>query len=122
MPKLPANQIDARVHLASLAGKTITGVFHGEPYRIMGVTRDHVFVSAAHAPLGGAVALVDVQSAFDRLTSGAAVPISEARLGKDDDFLAAALLSIPGATLHHAPARVTLSAAPRPSKASAHLP
>lgn len=109
--RAPAPQIDARLHLAGLAGKTVTGVFNGDSYRILGVTRDHVFVSAATAPLGGAVPLVDVQSAFDRLTSGGAVLLSEASLEKGSDFIAAALLSIPGATLHHGPARVTLSAA-----------
>ena len=109
--KAPVSQIDARVHLAGLAGKTITGVFAGESYRILGVTSDYVFVSAATAPFGGAVPVVDVQSAFDRLTSGEAVPLSEASLGRGGDFIAAALLSFPGATLHHGPARVTLSAA-----------
>ena len=101
-------QIDARVHLARLAGQSVTGLFDGEAYRILGVTRDHVYISAAGAPLGKGVPVADVQSVFDRLLAGEEVKLSDESLGKEAAFLGAAMMSLPEATLLHGPARVTI--------------
>lgn len=104
-------QIDARVHLARLAGQTVTGVFDGEAYRVLGVTREHVYVSTIDAPLGKEVPVADVQAAFDRLASGEEVRLSDGSLGKEAAFIGAAMMSLPGATLLHGPARVRLGGA-----------
>jgi hypothetical protein len=72
------------------------------------VTRDLAYVTAAGAPLGRPISIAEVQAAFDRLTRGETVELSDGSLGKDSSFLSAALLSFPGAELRHGPARIGL--------------
>lgn len=110
-----AGEIDARLHMAHLVGETVRGVLDGQPYRVLGVSHDHVYVSAADSPLGKSIPVADVQAAFDRLVSGEQVPLSGPSLGKHSSFLAAAMMSVPGAGLLHGPIRVGLvDAAHRP--------
>jgi hypothetical protein len=103
-----AGHIDARAHLASLAGQTILGVLDGLPYRILGVTRDHVYVSLPGSPLGRPFSVAEVQAAFDRLAAAEEVRLTDASLGTDAAFVGAALQSMPGAELLHGPARIAL--------------
>ena len=107
-PRRTIPTIDARAHLASLAGRTIVSVLEGVPYRILGVTRDHVYVATAVAPLGKPISITEVQAAFDRLAGGEALVLSDPSMGDDGAFLSAAMVSIPGAELLHGPARVRL--------------
>jgi hypothetical protein len=102
--------IDARVHLAALAGRTVVSVLDGVPHRVLGVSRDTVYVLSAAAPLGKPVSIADVQAAVDRLVAGEEVPLSDATLGEDGAFVSAVMLSLPGAELFHGPARVALRA------------
>jgi hypothetical protein len=102
--------IDARVHLAALAGQTVISVLDGVPHRVLGVSRDTVYVLSAAAPLGKPVSIAHVQAAFDRLAAGEEVELSDPALGDDGAFVAAAMLSLPGAELFHGPARVALQA------------
>lgn len=101
-------QIDAQQHLAQLAGDTVLGVLDGLPYRILGVTRDTVYISAVGSPLGRAVPVAVVQAAFDRLAAGEEMTLTDPALGENAAFVAAAMRSIPGAELLHGPARIGL--------------
>ena len=107
-PRWTIPSIDARAHLASLAGRTIVSVLEGVPYRILGVTRDYVYVAAAVAPLGKPIPIAEVQATFDRLASGEVIELSHPSLGDSGAFLSAAMVSLPGSELLHGPARVRL--------------
>ena len=102
--------LDARLHLAHLAGKTLIGVLDGQPYRVLGVTRDEVFVLTHGAPLGKPVAVSQCQTALDRLARGEEVELSDPSLGEDGAFLSAMMLSLPDSELLHGPVRVRLRA------------
>ena len=102
--------MDARLHLAALAGRTIVSVLDGVPHRVLGVTRDEVYVMSSAAPLGKPVSVARVQSAFDRLAAGEEVELSDPSLGEDGAFISAAMLSLPSAELLHGPLRVRLQA------------
>ena len=101
-------RIDARSHLASLAGATLLTPSDGRPNRILGISRDTVYVMAHGSPLGEQVPMANVQAAFDRLAAGEEVPVSVASLGDHDAFIAAAMLSLGGAELLSNPERVRL--------------
>jgi hypothetical protein len=101
-------RIDARAHLASLAGETLLSPGDGQPIRILGVTRDLVYVMTNASPLGGQVPISEVQAAFDRLQAGDEVSLSAASLGDHVAFLGAAMLSVPGAEQLGEPLRVAL--------------
>jgi hypothetical protein len=105
----PLARIDARSHLASLAGDTLLAPGDAHPIRILGVTRDFVYVMASGSPLGAEVPISDVQAAFDRLEAGEEVELSVASLGRDAAFLGAAMLLIPGAEELTDPPRVRLA-------------
>ena len=102
--------VDARQHLASLAGQSLVSVLDGVPHRILGVSRDEVYVLSTSAPLGKPVSIAVVQAAFDRLVAGEEIRLSDPALGDDGAFVSAAMLSLPGAELLHGPARVVLRA------------
>ena len=102
-------RIDARTHLASLAGQTLLGAGDGQPNRILGVTRDAVYVKSTGSPLGLEVPVGQVEGAFDRLLAGEEVEVSVASLGEHATFLGAAMLSVPGAEELGDPVRVKLA-------------
>ncbi len=100
--------IDARTHLASLAGKTLLAAGDGQPIRILGVTRDLVYVLSNASPLGGQVPIRDVQAAFERLEAGEEVVVSVASLGDHASFVGAAMLSLPRAEQLGEPLRIRM--------------
>jgi hypothetical protein len=102
-------RIDARSHLASLAGETLLAPGDAHPIRILGVTRDFAYVMTSGSPLGGEVPISDVQAVFDRLEAGEEVELSVASLGRDAAFLGAAMLLLPGAEQLDDPLRVRLA-------------
>ena len=104
-------RIDARMHLASLAGQTISSVLDGQPHRVLGVTRDLVYVATPGSALGRPVRVASVQAVLDRLVAGDEVKLSDPSLGEDGAFLSAVMLSLSSAELLHGPARVRLRAA-----------
>ncbi len=83
-------------------------VLDGVPRRILGVTRDEVYVMSSAAPLGRPVSVARVQAAFDRLAAGEEVELSDPSLGDDSAFISAVMLSLPSAELLHGPVRVAL--------------
>ncbi len=101
-------RIDALTHLASLAGETLLAPSDGSPNRILGVTRDTVYVMTHGSPLGEPIPVAEVQAAFDRLSAGEEVPLSVAALGDHAAFIGAAMLSLPDVELLQAPTRVRL--------------
>ena len=101
-------RIDARTHLASLAGETLLAPADGAPHRILGVTRDAVYVMTHGSPLGEEIPVAEVQAAFDRLFAGEEVEMAVASLGDHAAFLGAAMLSLPGVDLLQEPLRVRL--------------
>ena len=103
------DRLDARAHLASIAGQTIWTATRRQPNRILRVTSDSVFVATDKSPSGQAVPLEDVQAAFDRISAGEEVRISEPSLGYRSAFVGAAMLSLPGAELLLGPTRVRVS-------------
>lgn len=102
-------RIDARTHLASLAGATLIAP-DGTPIRILGVSRDYVYVMTGASPLGGEVPISAVEAAVDRLAAGDEVELSAASLGDDAAFVGAVLLSLPGAEQLDRPQRARLAA------------
>jgi hypothetical protein len=102
------NRIDARAHLASLVGETIWTASHRRPNRILRVNADAVHVATEKSPHGQLVPIDDVQSAFDRLTTGEEVRISVPSLGYRSAFVGAAMLSLTGAELLPGLTRVRL--------------
>ena len=105
-----ASASDARQHLAALAGETLISVLDGVGHRILGLSRDEVYVMTPGAPLGKPVPIAKIQAAFDRLVAGEEIHLTDPALGEDGAFVSAALLSLPGAELLHGPARVALRA------------
>jgi hypothetical protein len=99
-------RIDARTHLASLAGQTLLAPADGSPIRILGVTRDTIYVMTHGSPLGAEIPVTEVQAAFDRLVAGEDVEVSIASLGDRAALLGAAMLSLPGAEELADPLRV----------------
>ena len=102
-------RLDARAHLASLAGQTILTATRRQPNRILRVTSESAFVASDKSPHGQPVPLEDVQAAFDRLAAGEEVRISVSSLGYRSAFVGAAMLSLPGAELLQGPTRIRLA-------------
>ena len=104
-------RIDARAHLAALAGETVWTATRRQPNRIVRLTAEAVIVATEKSPAGEPVPLEWVQAAFDRLVTGEEVRISVPSLGYRSAFVGAAMLSLPGASLLTGPTRVRLDSA-----------
>ena len=105
--------LDARVHLASLAGRTIETLSQRKPNRVLHLDGSAVIVATESSPSGRRVEIADVQAAFDRLGSGEEVEVSVDSLGHRSAFVGAVLATLPGAVvLPTRPRRVRLANRP----------
>lgn len=101
--------IDARAHLAALAGQTITTLSQRRSNQILRLDGAVVVVATEKSPAGEPVEIDDVQSALDRLVAGEDVEVSVASLGHRSAFVGAVLATVPGAVvLPSRPRRVRL--------------
>src|SRR5581483_8097476 len=98
---------DARGHLTGLVNQTIT-TFRGEPNRIVAVLDDTVLVATGKSLDGEAVPLAWVQEGIDLLVSHGEVRVGVESLGYRSAFVAAVLLTLPGAERATDPNRVVL--------------
>jgi hypothetical protein len=105
MRRLPT----ARELLDSLVGTTVRTVT-GRENRVLAVREDDVLVGTGRSPAGQPVPLAWIQQGLDRLADTGEVEVTTDALEHRSAFVAAALLTIPGAQLvGAAPPRIRLS-------------
>jgi 5-methylcytosine-specific restriction protein A len=110
------DEFDARAHLLSLVGQTISTV-SGQANTIAGVRGDKVFVHTARSktPDGESVPIKWVQDAADALFANEGIGINVEESSYRSAFVGAVLATIPGARALRRPARIVLDA-PRHSR------
>ncbi len=105
MPHEPS----ARALLEALAGEQITTIT-GRPNTVLRMDGDKVIVASGRAPGGEPVPVAWVQAGLDRLGELGETEVSPAVLGYRSSFVAAVLLTLPGAAVDRAtsPPRIRL--------------
>jgi hypothetical protein len=109
--RLTAPALDARSHLAGLAGRIIP-TLTGAPNTVLGLEGEDVIAATGRSPQGQPVPIAWVQAALDRLRRDGEVEISMASVGHRSAFVGAALAALPGARIAQDPLRVLLPATP----------
>lgn len=98
----------ASAHLRTLIGKTIE-TFSGKPNRILHVVGPEVIVGTEKSPEGRRVPIEWVQDGIDLLYKQGEVEIGVPTLGHRGAFVAAVLLTLPGAKRASNPSRIVLN-------------
>jgi hypothetical protein len=99
---------DARELLTALIGQRIK-TLSGRENTVLALGDEHVIVGTGRSPSGQQVPIAWVQQGLDRLAADGEVEVTTDTLEHRSAFVAAALLTLPGTTLHGAaPPRIRL--------------
>jgi hypothetical protein len=99
--------INARAHLLTLVGRPISA-FRGKPMTVLEVHERTVVVRTPRAPAGTTIRIDWVQQGIDRLLREGDIPPTAEALGRRCEFIAAVLLTVPGAARSADSARIVL--------------
>ena len=102
--------MDARAHLRTLLGRTISTIGQRQPNRIVEIDRNDVIVATQRSPAGQRIPIADVQAAMDMLETTGDLIIDKKVVGYRSAFIGAVLATLPGARVSTRPRRVRLDA------------